>query len=99
MNYIHPYKDTEFVLQHIVELDGFCQSANIDVDMDLAMAILKEAGKLGSDVLAPSNIVGDLQGVKLDNNGVQETPGFKEIYQQMSEGGWLSLTAAEAFGG
>ena len=99
MNYNHPYKDTEFALNHIVEFDEFCKYSNLEVDMDLAMAILKEAGKLGSDIIAPSNIPGDLNGVKLDGNGVQETPGFKEIYKQMSEDGWLSLTAEEEFGG
>ena len=100
MNYIHPYKDTEFVLNNIVEFDEFCNSAGIeDIDNDLAMAILKEAGKLGSDVIAPTNITGDQQGVKLNEQGVQESSGFKEIYQQWSEGGWLSLTSAEEFGG
>ena len=100
MNYTHPYKDTEFVLNNVVEFDEFCNSAGIeDIDNDLAMAILKEAGKLGSDVIAPTNMVGDQQGVKLNEQGVQEASGFKEIYQQWSEGGWLSLTSAEEFGG
>lgn len=100
MNYTHPYKDTEFVLKNIVEFEEFCKSAGIeDVDNDLAMAVLKEAGKLGSDIIAPSNMTGDQRGVELNEKGVQEAPGFKEIYQQWSEGGWLSLTSAEEFGG
>ncbi|MEZ5536849.1 MAG: acyl-CoA dehydrogenase [Thiolinea sp.] len=100
MSYTHPYKDAEFVLRHLIGLDALGESAGLDeVNTDLAMAVLEEAGKLGSDVLAPLNWSGDQDGVTLGDNGVQEAPGFKEAYQQFAEGGWMSLTADEEFGG
>ncbi len=100
MSYTHPYKDAEFILRHLVNLDALGASAGLDeINTDLAMAVLEEAGKLGSDVLAPLNWSGDQDGVTLDTNGVQEAPGFKEAYQQFAEGGWVSLTADEEFGG
>ncbi|MGL4184514.1 MAG: acyl-CoA dehydrogenase family protein, partial [Thiotrichaceae bacterium] len=99
MNYAHPYQDAEFVLRHIVDLDGLCEQAGLDVNMDLAVAVLDEAGKMGAEVLAPLNRVGDLNPAKLGANGVEASPGFTEAYQQFAEAGWLSLSVAEAFGG
>ncbi|MBE9397175.1 acyl-CoA dehydrogenase C-terminal domain-containing protein [Pontibacterium sp. N1Y112] len=98
--YKHPYRDAEFVLNELVDFDALCADAGLeDVNAELASVILTEAGKLGSDVLAPLNVVGDTQHPQLAENGVQESAGFSEAYQQYMEGGWSSLTAAEEFGG
>lgn len=98
--YKHPYRDTEFVLNELVDFDALCVDVGMeDVNTELAAVILTEAGKLGSDVLAPLNVIGDTQHPKLGENGVQQTTSFAEAYRQFMEGGWLSLTAAEAFGG
>ncbi|HPE58968.1 MAG TPA: acyl-CoA dehydrogenase [Thiolinea sp.] len=100
MSYVHPAADAEFVLRHIVDLDALCASAGLEeVNTDLALAVLEEAGKLGSDVLAPLNWSGNLQGIRLGTNGVQEADGFADAYRQFAEGGWMSLTAPEDFGG
>jgi alkylation response protein AidB-like acyl-CoA dehydrogenase len=99
MNYAHPYQDAEFVLRHIVDLDSLCEQAGLEVNMDLALAVLDEAGKMGAEVLAPLNRVGDLNPATLGANGVEASPGFTEAYQQFAESGWLSLSVAEAFGG
>lgn len=98
--YKHPYRDAEFILNELVNFDALCADAGLDdVNAELASVILTEAGKLGSDVLAPLNTVGDTQHPQLGERGVQETAGFSDAYQQYMEGGWSSLTAAEAFGG
>lgn len=98
--YRHPYLDTEFVLNHVVDFDNLCQHAGLEgVNSELASVILTEAGKLGSDVLAPLNAIGDTQGIKLEEKGVIETEGFAEAYQQFIEGGWSTLISPEEFGG
>ncbi|WP_298610162.1 acyl-CoA dehydrogenase [uncultured Thiothrix sp.] len=100
MSYTHPYQDADFVLRHVVKFDELCADAGLDeANMDLAVAVLEEAGKMGSEVLAPLNWSGDQAGISLGENGVQEAPGFKEAYQQFAEAGWLSLGAEEEFGG
>jgi len=99
-DYVHPYRDTEFVLGELVELERFCAEAGLqDVNGELVSAILAEAGRLGSEVLAPLNAVGDAQGASLGEQHVEETPGFADAYRQFRESGWTSLTAAEAWGG
>lgn len=98
--YKHPYRDAEFVLNELVDIDALCADAGLeDVNAELASVILTEAGKLGSDVLSPLNVVGDTQHPTLGENGVQETAGFADAYKQFVEGGWTSLTPAEEFGG
>ncbi|MEZ5478537.1 MAG: acyl-CoA dehydrogenase C-terminal domain-containing protein [Thiolinea sp.] len=100
MSYQAPYQDSSFVLQHLVNFDQLCADADRDdINLELAGAVLEEAGKMGSEILAPLNRDGDLNGARITETGVQETPGFKEAYQQFAEGGWLSLSVAEAFGG
>ena len=71
--YAHPYRDTEFVLEELVGFEQLCASAQLqDVNSELVSAILSEAGRLGSGVLAPLNRVGDTQGTHLGEQGVQE---------------------------
>ncbi|MGI1668682.1 MAG: acyl-CoA dehydrogenase family protein, partial [Neptuniibacter sp.] len=98
--YKHPYRDTEFVLNKLVDFDALCNEASLeDINSELASVILTEAGKLGSDVLAPLNVIGDTIYPKLGENGVEETNGFADAYQKFMEGGWNSLTGPEEFGG
>ncbi len=99
-DYRYPLSEAEFALKALVDFDNLCAKGELDgVGLDLAMTIIEEAGKLGSEVLAPLNRVGDTDGAKLGENGVQESPGFAEAYAQYCAGGWTSLTSPEEFGG
>lgn len=99
-DYQHPLADTEFVLNELVDFDDLCASQGLeDVNTEMASVILTEAGKLGRDVIAPLNSVGDLQHPQLEELGVQETLGFADAYQAYMEGGWASLTADADYGG
>lgn len=98
--YHFPYKDAEFLLDQIIDFNGLCSEAGLDeVNMELAMAVLEEAGRLGSEVLAPLNAIGDKLGCTLDDNGVQQPEGFAEAYRQFVDNGWASLAADEKYGG
>ncbi len=100
MSYTHPYQDAEFVLRYVVDFDALCADAALEeVNTDLAVAVLDEAAKLGAEVLAPLNRAGDLNPARLGEAGVEQSPGFKEAYQQFAESGWQSLTVAEEYGG
>jgi alkylation response protein AidB-like acyl-CoA dehydrogenase len=77
-----------------MDIPGFA-----DLDRDFTDAVLTEAGKLASEVLAPLNAVGDKQGCSLENGVVRTPDGFKDAYDKMSEGGWMSMDLAEEYGG
>ncbi len=99
-DYSFPYKDASFLINEVIDFDRFCQDAGLEeVNSELADAILEEAGRFGSEVLAPLNAVGDEKGATLGENGVQETPGFADAYRQYVDYGWGSLAGGEEYGG
>jgi len=99
-DYSYPYKDAQFILEHLVDFDGLCAAAGLDeVNLELAMAVLEEANRLGSEVMAPLNVVGDREGATVDADGVHETAGFKDAYWQYVDGGWAGLGFPEEYGG
>ncbi len=98
--YNHPYKDVEFLFSELLDFDRMCQEAGLeDINQELVSAILDEAGRLGTEVIAPLNAIGDRNGATLGEDGVQETPGFADAYRQYVDSGWPSLTAGETYGG
>ena len=99
-DYRYPYKDAEFIFKELIGFDGLCEAHGLDeVNSELAFAIFEEANRLGSEVIAPLNVVGDQKGATLDETGVRETEGFKEAYLQYVEGGWAGLGFPEEYGG
>jgi len=99
-DYSYPRKDAEFLINEVIGFDEWCESAGLEeVNSELASAILEEASRFGTEVIAPLNVVGDQQGATVDENGVQETPGFADAYQQYVENGWGALGFPEEYGG
>jgi alkylation response protein AidB-like acyl-CoA dehydrogenase len=99
-DYRFPYKDAAFLINDLLDFDQMCLDAGLeDVNSELASAILEEAGRLGSEVLAPLNAVGDELGATLEEDGVHETPGFADAYRQYVDNGWASLSGEEEYGG
>ena len=58
-----------------------------DFDGDITAAVLEEAGKFATDVLAPLNRVGDEHGIKLEAGKVTTAPGWPDAYQRWIGGG------------
>jgi len=99
-DYRFPYKDASFLINDMLDFDGMCEQAGLeDVNGELASAILEEAARLGSEVFAPLNPVGDKKGATLEEDGVHETPGFADAYRQYADNGWAALNASETYGG
>jgi acyl-CoA dehydrogenase len=98
--YKAPVKDMFFVLRELAGLDKISAMAAFEETTDdVVTAVLEEAGKFASGVLAPLNTSGDLAGARCSDNAVQESEGFAEAYQQMVEGGWVALPSTPEFGG
>jgi alkylation response protein AidB-like acyl-CoA dehydrogenase len=99
-DYQAPLNDANYLLQDVFKLEQFWAELGYDeVNLELASAVLDEAGKITRDVLAPLNREGDEEGCKLVDQQVQTPKGFKEAYQQLMEGGWLGLGGNPEFGG
>jgi alkylation response protein AidB-like acyl-CoA dehydrogenase len=70
-----------------------------DLDRGFTAAVLEEAGKVASDVLAPLNAVGDREGCVLENGVVRTPTGFKAAFEAMKDGGWTALDCDPEYGG
>jgi alkylation response protein AidB-like acyl-CoA dehydrogenase len=89
----------QFVLHDVLKITEQSVPGYEDLEADFTSAILEEAGKLTSEVLAPLNVVGDTEGCKLENGVVRTPTGFKEAFSQVREGGWPGLDMPEEYGG
>lgn len=99
-DYKAPLKDMSFALRHNARMEQLAQLPGFEeATDDMVSAILEEAGKVANGILSPLNEVGDNTGVKLVGDEVPTPEGFKEAYQQFSEGAWGSLQFDPEFGG
>ena len=100
-DYKAPVQDMNFVLNHHIDLNDMAKLPGYeDLSSELTESILEEANKLAGDVFSPLNVLGDRTGVKIVSDVNVETPkGFKEAYQQYSDGGWGSLQFDTEYGG
>ncbi|MCL4112377.1 UNVERIFIED_CONTAM: hypothetical protein GTU68_007215 [Idotea baltica] len=90
----------QFVLNELIDIDSIAKYPGYeDATPDLIEAILTEAGKVASDVLAPLNKTGDEQGSHLKDGKVVNPEGFPEAFKLFSESGWMGLNQPTEFGG
>ncbi len=70
-----------------------------DLTEDVVDAVLEEAGKFATEVIAPLNVVGDRQGVVFKDGAIATAPGWKEAYRAWAAAGWNGLAAPAEWGG
>jgi alkylation response protein AidB-like acyl-CoA dehydrogenase len=98
MTFRAPVRDLTFALQTVGH-DALVARAFPELDADTVAAILEAAGAFTTDVLAPLNRRGDIEGATYANGRVTATPGFPDAYRQFAQGGWNSLAADPEHGG
>src|SRR6201981_505340 len=100
MTHRAPINDMLLPLTHVAGLDAAVKAGHFgDFDADITAAVLEEAGKFATDVLAPLNRVGDERGIKLDAAKLTTAPGWPDAYKRWTEGGWNAVSGPESFGG
>lgn len=100
MSFKAPVDQIEFILRHIVPYGQVAETERFsEAGFDTATAILGEAGKLASNVLAPLNRKGDEEPSRLENGKVRSTLGYAEGFAAIAEGGWVGIAADPDYGG
>ncbi|MBN9008114.1 MAG: acyl-CoA dehydrogenase [Rhizobiales bacterium] len=100
MTYRAPINDMLLALNHGAGLKAAVEAGHYgDYDPDIAAAVLEEAGRFATDVLAPLNRTGDQSGIKLQDGGVITAPGWPDAYKRWTEAGWNAVSGREDFGG
>ena len=98
-SYTAPLKDMQFILHDVLKVSQQDIPGFDELDPDFTGAVLEEAGKVASEILAPLNIVGDTEGCVLENGIVRTPKGFKEAFAQMKDGGWTAMDCDPEYGG
>ncbi len=100
--YQAPLTDMQFNLFDVWQAPKFWQqqvALKEQLDQDTAAAILEEAAKITSELIAPQAKLADEQGVQLENGLVTTPEHYKSCYQQLCDGGWTGLAGDVEFGG
>jgi alkylation response protein AidB-like acyl-CoA dehydrogenase len=100
MTYRAPIADIAFALKHAAGFEqALADGLYGELTEDTAAAVLEEAGRFATEVLAPLNVVGDRQGVAFKDGAVTTPPGWKEAYRDWAAAGWNGLAAPGRWGG
>jgi alkylation response protein AidB-like acyl-CoA dehydrogenase len=89
----------EFVLNDVLKVQSAGIQGYEELEAEFTSAILNEAGKITSEVLAPLNAVGDKEGCHFENGIVRTPKGFKDAFDQVRDGGWTGIDCDPEYGG
>jgi alkylation response protein AidB-like acyl-CoA dehydrogenase len=98
MTYRAPVTDIAFTLKHGAGL-GSTMAKGSELSASDVDAVLEEAGKFATDVIAPLNAVGDKFGTPFKDGAVVTPPGWKDAYQGWSAAGWNAVSLPKQWGG
>src|SRR4051794_4267438 len=99
-DYKPPFRDIFFVLDNLVDVGELCEFEPFKhIDPDTIKDVLEEDGRFVSEVIAPLNRSGDLEGSVHDpkTNEVKTPAGFKEAYAQYVAAGWGGVPFDQAY--
>src|SRR5215470_18063197 len=99
MTYRAPVSDIAFTLKHVAGF-GAARDEGIygDLGEDVVDAVLTEAGRFATSVIAPLNRIGDQHGTSFENGEVKTPPGWKDAYRAWAAAGWNGLAAPAQWG-
>ncbi len=98
--YNPPLADIAFVLDHIVDIDDLATYEGFGhADRDTVMGLLDEAARFAMEQVVPLNVVGDRQGVRLEDGSIFTADGFAEVYQKFVAAGWNGVSFDPEYGG
>ncbi len=100
MTYHAPLADMSFALKYGAALMPALEQGFFgDLSMDDVEAVLTEADRMASEIIAPLNRTGDLNGTIFKDGAVTTAPGWKEAYRAWCKGGWNGLASPAEWGG
>jgi alkylation response protein AidB-like acyl-CoA dehydrogenase len=101
MSYRAPVADIAFALKHCTSMSSAAVSATEvgELGEDLIDAVLEQAGRFATDVIAPLNALGDRHGAPFQDGAVTMPSGWKRAYQAWAAAGWNGIAAPMEWGG
>jgi alkylation response protein AidB-like acyl-CoA dehydrogenase len=100
MAYRAPVAEIAFALRNGTGFDAArADGLYPNLSEDTLDAVLEEAGRFATDVIAPLNRVGDRFGTPFKDGAVTTPPGWKEAYTAWAAAGWNGLASPAPWGG
>ncbi len=96
-DYTPPRDVMLFTLKHLVGYEAGASATRLD--LETLSAVLDEAGKFASSVIAPLNASGDKHGAVWANGTVNTAPGFRDAYRAYVDAGWNAVPFPKNYGG
>lgn len=99
--YKAPTGDARFLINEVLRIQDYAALPGFaGATPDMVEAVVEEAGKFCSEVLAPINLAGDQEGCTRHADGSVSAPSvYKPAFAQFREAGWSTLSVPEEFGG
>jgi alkylation response protein AidB-like acyl-CoA dehydrogenase len=95
-----PTDDIRLVLREISGIEGICDLPAFEhVDPDTIDGVLDELGRFVSEVVAPTNRIGDEQGCSVADGVVTVPDEFKKAWDQYVAAGWGAISQDPDYGG
>ena len=69
------------------------------IDFETLDAVVRQAGRVAAETIAPINRDADRIGAKFENGVVRLSPGFDGAWRAFCDGGWPALALPEEYGG
>ncbi|MEM0943383.1 MAG: acyl-CoA dehydrogenase family protein [Pseudomonadota bacterium] len=100
MPYRAPVEEIAFCASKIVGQEMLADTELFaEATAETRQAILDEAAKMCEGALEPVQRAGDLHPARLENGVVRCSPGYREAYEAIAEGGWVGMSASPEHGG
>ncbi len=84
----------QFQLEDILGKPPYAEWSREDVEM-----VIEELYKWACDKLGPLDPVGDAEGCRVEGGQVRTPPGFREVWKELYDAGWGSLSVPDEHGG
>ena len=101
MEYQAPERDALFLLFELLKVQDVWSEipAFAEFSEDLVEAVIAEGSRITSQVIAPTNQIGDQEGCTWVDGEVTTPSVFKPAYAELANGGWLGLSGNPNYGG
>ncbi|MEM8766218.1 MAG: acyl-CoA dehydrogenase C-terminal domain-containing protein [Pseudomonadota bacterium] len=101
LEYQAPERDIEFLLFDLFKVqESWADIPDFaEISEELTRAVVSEAAKLASEVMAPLNQAGDQSGCTWEDGAVTTPEGFKGGFEALAGGGWLGLAGNPLYEG
>jgi len=89
-----------FLLEQVFDLGGVLgRGPYEEIDSEVALTVLEQAGRFTAEVLGPLNVEGDNVTSRFIEGEVKTPPGFRTAYRRYCDDGWVGLDLPPEFGG